>query len=115
MGQSPKVKFPNCSNMVALVLMYQFPEFTNILVSPTFWFQFDAFLPVEGHSRRLHVPLSEIEILFQFIQHCSTTRMDAKMFKCKLEVGDVRFDLHFQQFPCHQSCEEEDLFRKWEH
>ena len=62
---------------------------------------------VQRHPRRLHVPLTELEILLQLVQHRPPTRVDAEMLERQLEVRDVW--LHpppLQHLPPHQRHEE---------
>ncbi len=37
------------------------------------------------------MPLAEVQVLFQLVQHGSSASMDAKVLKRKLEIGNVRF------------------------
>ncbi len=37
------------------------------------------------------MPLAEVQVLFQLVQHGSSASMDAKVLKRELEIGNVRF------------------------
>lgn len=71
--------------------------------------------PVQGHPGRLHVPFREVKILFDLVQHSSTSSVDAEMLKCESEVRDVRLDLLLEELAPDESCEEEKLLRDWQH
>lgn len=64
---------------------------------------------MEGHARGFHVPFVEVEILFEFVQDGSAARVDAEVFACELEVGDVGFNLEFEEFASDKVGEEEEL------
>lgn len=69
---------------------------------------------VQGHARWLHVPLTQVQILLELVQHSAASSMDAEMLKCKLEVRDVRLVVHFEDLATHQAEEEEELLGEWQ-
>lgn len=37
------------------------------------------------------MPLAEVQVLFQLVQHGSSASMDAKVLNPELEIGNIRF------------------------
>ncbi|RXH92939.1 hypothetical protein DVH24_011963 [Malus domestica] len=68
--------------------------------------------PVQGHPRRLHVPLSELKILLQLVQDGASTRVYAEVLERELEVRNVRFDLRLENLLPNQRYEKQHLFGK---
>ncbi|MFS7932006.1 hypothetical protein Hanom_Chr04g00362671 [Helianthus anomalus] len=54
--------------------------------------------PVQRHPRRLQMPLRQIQILLNLIQHCPPTGMNAKMLKRKFKIRNIRLHFHLKHF-----------------
>lgn len=51
----------------------------------------------------------ELEVLFQFINDCTATSVDAEVIKCKLEVRYIRLDFGIEELLGNKSGKEEEL------
>lgn len=60
------------------------------------------------------MPLAELQILLKLVQHGSPSGVDAEVLESELEVGNVRLDLHLEDFAGHEGGEEEELLRHGE-
>jgi len=69
-------------------------------------------LPVESHSRGLHVPFREVKILLQFVEDSATAGVDAEVLARELEIWDVGLYLELETLARHQVGEEEQLLRE---
>ena len=66
--------------------------------------------PIQCHPWGLHVPIRELKILLQLIQHCPPSSMNAKVLKGQFKIWNVWLYLHLEHFPSHQGCKEKKLF-----
>ncbi|CAH9089163.1 unnamed protein product [Cuscuta epithymum] len=72
---------------------------------------------VQGHAGRLHVPVGEVQVVLQRVQHRPPPRVDAEVVERPLEVGDVGLHLRppHHDPPPHQRGQELELLREREH
>ncbi|CAA7397161.1 unnamed protein product [Spirodela intermedia] len=64
---------------------------------------------VERHARRLQVPVRQVQVLLDLVQHGTPSGVDAEVLEGQLEVRDVGLDLHLEELLPHQGREEEQL------
>lgn len=59
------------------------------------------------------MPLTELQVLLNLIQHSSTASVDAEMLEGKLEIRYVGLVVHLEHFPTDQADEELQLLHPW--
>nr|GME05023.1 Os06g0598850 [Ipomoea batatas] len=64
---------------------------------------------------RFHVPIGELQVFLQFIQHCPSTSMNAEVLECQLKIWYVWLNLHFEDFSTNQCGKEKQLLGHGKH
>lgn len=60
------------------------------------------------------MPFTQFQVLLKLFKNSPATSMNTEMLKSQLEIRDIWFNIHFENFPTNKGEKEKELFRKRE-